>query len=111
MTAEEYIELAVVSGFDQAEYISKEDALLAVNLARQNPTIKFDNKRNVTPDEVRGFLGILNAQLEHHGFRLRAVHFDRHPNTGELRNIRLAYEENESETENNTGGGDTPEHK
>lgn len=111
MTAEEYIEYAVVGGFDQEEYVSKEDALLAVKLARQNPAIKFSNKRNITADEVRGFLCTMNAQLEHHGFRLHTVHFDRHHETGELQKLRLAYEESESETENNTGGGDTPEHK
>lgn len=110
MTAEEYIELAVVGGFDQAEYISKKDALSAVKLARQNPTIKFNNKRNITPDDIRGFLHTLNGQLEHHGFRLQAVHFDRNPGTGDLRNIRLTYEENESGT-NYTGGRQQPEQK
>ena len=110
MTAEEYIEQATVGGFDQEEYVSKEDALLAVKLARQNPTIKFNKKRNITPDEIRVFLHTLNAQLEHNGFRLHSVHFDRTTDTGELRNIRLAYEENESGT-NNTGGDNSPEQK
>ncbi len=46
-----------------------------------------------TAEGVRAFLEALNSTLEKDGFLLLSVHFDRNEETGQLRNVRMSYEE------------------
>lgn len=48
---------------------------------------------NEKADAVRNFLAALSKSLEKEGFFLNSVHFVRDEETGELKNVRLSYDE------------------